>query len=61
MKNRKCFKCGKKLEECMGFVLARDVLRKREHPRELCGKCALVYDVVIDDINPYVYSGPEKV
>lgn len=45
----------------MGFVLARDVLRKREHPRELCGKCALVYDVVIDDINPYVYSGPEKV
>jgi hypothetical protein len=61
MSERQCFKCGQKLEECMGFVLARDVLNEKENPRELCGKCALVYNVVIDDINPYVYEGPEKV
>jgi hypothetical protein len=61
MKERRCFKCGQKLEECMGFVLARDVLRERENPRELCGKCALVYDIIIDDIEPYVYVGPKEV
>lgn len=44
---RKCAKCGGPIAECMGFVLAGDFLqmvggkRKREHVREICGKCAL--------------------
>ena len=35
----------------MGFVLARDFLNKVENPRELCGKCALVHDVLIENDN----------
>ena len=48
MKERRCFKCGKKIEECMGFVLARDFLNEVENPRELCGKCALAHEILIE-------------
>ena len=39
---RKCVKCGVQIEECMGFVLARDIVNRRKIPREICGKCVLI-------------------
>jgi len=51
---RRCFMCGAKIFECMGFVLARDILlvwqamlAKRPLPikvRELCWRCVRVWD-----------------
>ena len=62
MKERRCFKCGKKIEECMGFVLARDFLNKVENPRELCGKCALASEILIEnDIELLLQGQPENV
>jgi hypothetical protein len=46
MNEHHCFKCGKIIKECMGFVLARDFLNDSKNPRELCGKCILL---IIDD------------
>lgn len=44
---RKCIGvgCGRVLQGCFGFVLARDVVayiegRRAETPRELCGRCS---------------------
>jgi len=44
MNIRNCFYCGAGIRECMGFVLARDVLQKQEGgiARELCAKCGFV-------------------
>lgn len=28
----------------MGFVLARDIVSRRKHPRELCGGCVLIVE-----------------
>ncbi len=39
---RQCIICGVKIEACMGFVLARDLVSKRIPIREICGKCGLV-------------------
>jgi hypothetical protein len=38
---RKCIACGEEIKECMGFVLARDIVNKRNPIREICGKCGL--------------------
>lgn len=38
---RKCIACGEEIKECMGFVLARDIVNKRTPLREICGKCGL--------------------
>jgi hypothetical protein len=37
--NRQCMVCGTQIVECMGFVLARDYLKNKIPPREICGKC----------------------
>lgn len=37
---RKCFICEKEIRECMGFVLARDIIFSRGTIRELCEKCS---------------------
>ncbi|MDB5194295.1 MAG: hypothetical protein JWN50_309 [Parcubacteria group bacterium] len=47
MSDRKCIGCGAGIEECMGFVLARDVLAFMQGKpvaafREICGKCGLL-------------------
>ena len=41
---RHCIGCGRPIEACMGFGLARDILAiqdgtRKEFPRELCGVC----------------------
>jgi len=33
--------CKNKITECMGFVLARDIINNRIPIREICGRCAL--------------------
>jgi len=39
---RKCIFCNKKIKECMGFVLARDIIdNNRTSIREICGICGL--------------------
>jgi hypothetical protein len=38
---RKCIACGEEIKECMGFVLARDVVNRKGFIREICGKCGL--------------------
>jgi hypothetical protein len=45
---RKCYKCGVEIQECMGICLARDVLAilegRQSRPytvREMCGRCAV--------------------
>ena len=38
---RRCIKCKSEIDKCMGFVLARDIVKRRKEPRELCGKCIL--------------------
>ncbi len=40
---RQCAKCLSGIYGCMGFVKAGDVLEQRVLVRELCGKCALVW------------------
>lgn len=35
----------------MGFVLARDFLNEVENPRELCGKCALANEILIESVD----------
>lgn len=40
---RSCESCGRGIDGCMGFVKAGDVLEARHPIRELCGRCALVY------------------
>lgn len=49
MKSRFCYSCGNQIEECMGFVSARDFLKlscsssnQKNNPRELCGKCGFL-------------------
>lgn len=40
---RQCMKCGKEIKECMGFVLARDMLNfdpNKPLLRELCEQCS---------------------
>lgn len=40
---RKCLNCGKEIKECMGFVLARDIVDfdiSKPLIRELCEKCS---------------------
>ena len=44
MIKRKCLRCGCKIDKCMGFVLARDLIGDKKQPRELCGKCVLIID-----------------
>lgn len=39
---RKCIRCGRKIDKCNGFVLARDIVNHKKLPRELCGKCVLI-------------------
>ena len=50
--SRNCFCCGLKLDKCMGYVLARDMLKllsgERIIPRELCGLCALKLESVLE-------------
>lgn len=41
---RQCMVCGSPIVECMGFVLARDYLKNRIPPREICGKCIFVME-----------------
>ena len=47
MRTRNCIKCGAEIEECMGSVLARDVIRFEDGEipatsiREHCGKCVM--------------------
>ncbi len=38
---RKCLFCSKEIKECMGFVLARDIINDRTSIREICGICGL--------------------
>ena len=38
---RQCIICDIKIESCMGFVLARDIVNKRIPVREICGRCGL--------------------
>jgi len=40
---RQCCQCKTDIFECMGVVKAGDVLEKRSFLRELCGKCALMF------------------
>lgn len=40
---RQCVICGTKIEACMGFVLARDIVDRRIPIREICGKCGLMF------------------
>ena len=40
---RQCIKCETKIEACMGFVLAMDIINKRIPVREICGKCGLKF------------------
>lgn len=42
IKNRSCIFCDEEIKECMGFVLARDIVEKKDFIREICGKCALL-------------------
>lgn len=44
MIKRTCMVCGAPIVECMGFVLARDYLKNRIPPREICGKCIFVME-----------------
>jgi hypothetical protein len=39
---RQCISCGNKIEACMGFVLARDIVDRRTPIREICGKCGML-------------------
>lgn len=42
---RKCIRCGKEIRECMGFVLARDLLKLDDYDpqlREICENCTWV-------------------
>jgi len=43
MVKRKCLNCGKEIKECMGFVLARDIINfdlNKPLIRELCERCS---------------------
>lgn len=40
---RQCIICDTKIEACMGFVLARDLVDKRIPIREICGKCGMMF------------------
>jgi len=40
MIDRKCMICGTPIRECMGFVLARDILNKNKQIREICANCS---------------------
>ena len=49
---RKCIACGEEIKECMGFVLARDIVDRRNPVREICGKCGLlVLDMNEEELN----------
>lgn len=37
---RECCICGTEIRECMGFVLAQDILNNQRIPRELCEVCS---------------------
>ncbi len=39
MKNRTCCICKTQIDECMGFVFARDFLNNEKTPREICARC----------------------
>jgi len=39
---RACIFCMCKITACMGFVIARDFVNKRNPIREVCGKCVLI-------------------
>jgi hypothetical protein len=56
---RRCMLCGVKIFECMGFVLARDILPIMQAQfsgmpiplikvRELCGCCVLVWNAAAE-------------
>jgi hypothetical protein len=50
---RYCIVCGEKIEECMGYILARDFIdflnKKRNNIREICGKDVLRLSIDIED------------
>ena len=54
---RYCIACGEEIEECMGFVLARDFIDfingKRSDMREICGSDAI-------RLHAYVLNGGDK-
>ena len=42
MVKRKCLNCGREIKECMGYVLARDIIHfdlNKLLIRELCERC----------------------
>lgn len=45
---RFCIICWTEIHECMGFCLARDIIRlihgETTHVREICGLCILMFD-----------------
>jgi len=43
---RNCIFCNREIKECMGHVLARDILDRRMPPRECCGICGMKEDLV---------------
>ena len=51
--DRHCIFCDKEIEECMGFVLARDIVDKRIPMREYCGECIPEIDLIrlLEDID----------
>ncbi len=52
---RKCFRCDRPIDKCMGFVLARDfsaALKKDilwEKVREFCGVCVLKASIELEE------------
>jgi len=53
---RKCIACGEGIKECMGFVLARDIVNRRIPIREICGKCGLII-LEMDELQLIEYIG----
>ena len=52
---RKCIACGEEIKECMGFVLARDIVNERNPIREICGKCGLkILDMNEEQLIKYI-------
>lgn len=60
--SRHCARCGRLIERCNGFVLARDLVAFMEGEieatkvRELCGKCISAVEAV-DGEPPYKLRG----
>ena len=43
---RHCYKCNTLIVYCNGFIKAGDIVEGALIPRELCGRCALIYEKV---------------